>query len=140
MNAEKTPKQNRKQEFLRQIESKVDEGQRRLEDQRLRLQVENLLMPQFTVETQASPREFMIALTDFLLSYLADPASLSRLKDIGAHLQPLKEIEEIVSRNEFNDLVAVRGQDRIKDPRQPLKEFQLELNNFLRRDKRRERR
>jgi hypothetical protein len=139
MSAEKTGKGKRSQQFLKRIESKVDEGERQLQDFRLRKQIELSLEPEFTaINDQASPREFMIGLTLALLSSLTNQIFLSRLEHVATFLQPLKEIKDIVSADEFNEVVAVHGQDRIKDPRQPLKEFQKELRDYLARDKSKE--
>jgi len=140
MSVENPGEENRSREFLDRIEPKVDEGERLLQDFRLRKQIEFLLEPEFTVtNTQASPREFMIELTFALLSSLRDQRLLGRLDQVAALLKPLNGIKDIVSDDEFNEVVAVRGQDRIKDPRQPLDKFLTELHEYLVRDKSKER-
>jgi len=140
MSVEKPGKGKRSQEFCKRIEPKVDDGEGLLHDLRLRRQIEISLEPDFKITNdQARPREFMIGLTLALLSHLTNQILLSRLEHIATLLQPLKEIKDIVSADEFNEVVAVRSQDRIKDPRQPLEEFLKELRDFLARDKSKER-
>ena len=132
MSAEKTGKGKRSQEFLKRIESKVDEGERQLQDFRLRKQIEVLLEVDFTITNdEASPREFMIRLTLTLLSSLTEPSLPSSFEEVAALLKPLKEIKDIVSSSEFNEVVAVRAKDVIEDRRIPMREFQKELHVYL---------
>lgn len=140
MSTQKTGQVSRSQEFLKRIELQVDEGERLLQDSQLRMRVELSLEPDFKVKNeQASAREFMAGLTLILLSCLTDQMLLSTLEHIATLLPPLKQIKDIVSTDEFNEVVAVHSQDRIEDRRQPLNKFKEELHAYLVRDKSKER-
>ena len=137
MSDEKRGKETRSKGFIERIERIVAVGERQLsspgQPQRietaakacgLKLGKENLL-----------PRELMVKLTLALVSCIQNPSSLDDFDPLLDLLPPLKEIKGIVSGDEFEEVVGVRGQARIKDPRKPLPDFLNELESFLLLDK-----
>ena len=133
--------------IFKQIEGKIDEGERLLADVKLRTQIEfSLEAACFKVEDkQLSPRKLMIELTSAVIQALTQSPHLTNLDGIVALLKPLKEIKDIVSADKFNEVVAVRIQKHKTDPWTlqtsdsppplPLKKFLNDLRDYLNRDK-----
>jgi hypothetical protein len=120
------------QEFLEEIEHEVDEGERLLQDVRLRKQVELALEPDFSLkEAQPGSRELMIELTLIVLGCLADPLGRGCLERLVAHLNPLGNIRDILSRERLNTIVALRPVDVVLHSRMSKKDFAERLRHHL---------
>ncbi len=126
----KTPKT--KEALFVQIESLVNEGERLLKDDHLRMQIKCSLPA--AIENSFDglyPREFMVKLTFAVLSSLPDSFLLRDFDNVIRQLPPLNALIEI----DFELFIIVRDSDRVKDLRMPVDKFLNELCKYLDRDK-----
>lgn len=123
--------------FIKDIEVQVVDGERLLQNLGLRSRIEFILKEQGIPpeNAQTSPMEFMISLTEVLLSTLANPAHEAVFGEISTCLNPLQRIKDIVSGNDFDQVVRVRPANVITDRRITMSAFVKALKEYLRRDK-----